>query len=297
MYTSRHLPGTFSSASGAAFIRRALVHHARRGLKRRVLAIARPQAVQMRNSASVRSSYDSERGYTLERLDHLSFEELVYGSADRFDQWPPDDFVLVNDRVAWAPVRTSRGFLVEAITQAAAAAPQDGTVIEFGSGNGRNLLHLKSRFPERRFAGYELSPVSVDLARALSARFKLPVEFTEANASEPLPAATAGSADVVFSAHALEMMPRIFPAVIDNMLRTATRHVFFFEPVPELWPNDVRGLASKLRAYAMDRLRGFMPVLEAKARSQGWRIAEAHRLGTSTNPINETALVHLVRNS
>jgi SAM-dependent methyltransferase len=296
MNTSRHLPGRFPSRSGSAFVQRALWHFGRRAVKRRTLAILNPAIERRRDSAGVKAAYDAERGYTLERIDQLTLDELVHGSADRFDEAPPDDFVLLGDRVVWQPTRVTRTFLIEEMHRAVAAcAPPGGRVAEVGSGNGRNLLYLKSRLPDIRFAGFELSPVSVDLARALSARFALPAEFVCANACEPLPPAAAGSADVVYSAHALEMMPRIFAGAIDNMLRVARSHVLFFEPVPELWPRDARGLASKARAYVMDRLRGFMPVVRDIARAQGWDIVEARRLGTSTNPVNETALVHLTR--
>jgi SAM-dependent methyltransferase len=168
-------------------------------------------------------------------------------------------------------------------------------VLEMGSGNGRNLLYLKQQLPDRHFFGLELSPVSVHLAQALSARHGLEVGFQQANACEALPASVPAGVDLVYSSHALEMMPRIFVKAIGGMLKLARSHVLFFEPVPELWPSSARGAASHLRAYVMDRLRGFMPVLEQQVKDAGWRVVSAERLKTSTNPINETAFVHVAR--
>jgi hypothetical protein len=55
-------------------------------------------------------------------------------------------------------------------------------------------------------------------------------------------------------------------------------------------------LASHFRAYVMDRLNGFMPALnEQLTQRKEWRLVAAERLRTSTNPINETCLVHLQR--
>ena len=53
-------------------------------------------------------------------------------------------------------------------------------MVELGSGSGRSLLFLKKRLPDRRFVGLELSPVSVQMARRLSEKFALPVDFVQA---------------------------------------------------------------------------------------------------------------------
>ena len=71
---------------------------------------------------------------------------------------------------------------------------------------------------DRRFIGLELSPVSVTLAKRLSERFGLPVGFFEANVCQPLPAAVPRDADLVYSSHALEMMPRTFVGAWDLVL-------------------------------------------------------------------------------
>jgi SAM-dependent methyltransferase len=297
MYTTRHFPGSFRSRSGDAFIRRALRYYGARALKQKARSIVRPGTERWRDVESVRAAYDAERAYTLEHAGKLSFDELVYGSADRFDQVPDSDFILIDDRVVWGRTADSRRFLVEEMErQVAALVPSGGLVLEIGSGNGRNLLNLKRRFPDRRFFGLELSPVSVQLARQLSARFGIPVEFATANACEPFPSAVPPDVHLVYSSHALEMMPRSFTGAVRNLLHFSRAHALFFEPVPELWPASARGWASHLRAYVMDRLRGFMPALARELRSQdAWRLSSARRLGTSTNPINETCLVHVTR--
>src|SRR5687767_11769999 len=103
MYQTRHFPAAFNAPSGDAFVRRAFVYYAPRALKQRVRSLITPGADQWRSAATVQRAYDAERGYTLEHEDSLSFEELVYGSADRFDTVPASDFVLLDDRVVWAP--------------------------------------------------------------------------------------------------------------------------------------------------------------------------------------------------
>jgi SAM-dependent methyltransferase len=296
MYRTRHFPASFNHPSGGAFVRRALAHYGARAIKRRLAVLVDPSAATWRDTATVQAAYDAERAHTLERTSRLGFDELVYGSADRFDEAAESDFILFDDEVVWAPTRKSRRFLVEGMERRIRAlVPPGGTVAEFGSGSGRNLLYLKSRLPDLEFIGLDLSPVSVELARQLSNQFGHPVRFEVANACESLPARVPNRVDIAFSSHALEMMPRAFVGAIDNMLSIATRHVLFFEPIPELWPSTARGCASHCRAYVMDRLRGFMPALAERADAAGWAIDEAERLKTSTNPINETVFVKLSR--
>jgi SAM-dependent methyltransferase len=297
MYTTRHFPATLRSASGQAFVRRAAAHYGARAAKRAVASVVKPGSVRWRSATTVSAAYDTERGYTLERVAALDFEELVFGSADRFDAVSDSDFILLDDRVVWDLTRKSRRFLVEEMHRRFAALATPGSTIgEFGSGNGRNIFYLKTRMPDCEFVGLDLSPVSVDLARQLAVQHRCPARFEVANVCEPLPDAAPKTVDIAFSSHALEMMPRTFPGAIDNMLRIATRHVLFFEPVPELWPWTARGAASHWRAYVMDRLRGFMPVLRQRAAAAGWRVVEARRLRTSTNPINETVFVQVSKN-
>lgn len=294
MYRTRHFPADLDTPSGGAFVRRGLAYYGARAAKRRLQALLKPGSDRWRDAALVKDAYDAERGYTLEREAALSFDELVYGSADRFDAVPESDFILLDDAVVWAPTRTSRRFLVEEIERQVRRLTSPGsTVVELGSGSGRNLLHLRKCLPDRRFVGLELSPVSVKLARHLSDKFALPVEFIEADVCRDLAAPLA--ADLVYSSHALEMMPRQFVGAVRNALAISQGHVLFFEPIPELWPADLRGWTSHLRAYVMDRLDGFMPALhrELAARPE-WTVVSAERLRTSTNPVNETCRV-LVR--
>src|SRR5690242_16973583 len=40
-------------------------------------------------------------------------------------------------------------------------------ILDFGCGAGRSLAHLGRAFPDARIAGYDVSPASIDVARAL----------------------------------------------------------------------------------------------------------------------------------
>jgi SAM-dependent methyltransferase len=201
----------------------------------------------------------------------------------------------VDDRVIWTVLTEPRACNLRRLEAAVRLLPDKSpTFVEFGSGTGRNLLHLQRLFPASRCIGLELSPVSVELARSLAARFQLNVEFHACDVTQSVPL-EAHSASLVFSCHALEQMPRLFPAVIARMCDTSSSVVLMLEPIPTLWPWNTRGIASRLRVRALDRLRGVMPALRRVVSSGEWEILMRERLRSGSNPLNETCEVLLRR--
>ncbi|HZZ95346.1 MAG TPA: class I SAM-dependent methyltransferase [Usitatibacter sp.] len=53
-----------------------------------------------------------------------------------------------------------------------------GTILDFGCGAGRSLLYLQQSFPHARIAGYDVSPASIDVARALLPRAQLTSDWS-----------------------------------------------------------------------------------------------------------------------
>lgn len=126
------------------------------------------------------------------------------------------------------------------------------SVIEVGSGTGRNLLFLKARMPYLKATGFELSTPSVEVAREASHRYGIEAAFYQHDVTEPWP--VEDPADVVFSVHALEQMPLLATKAAQLMQEHARKAVLLFEPLPDLWSGPM-GLASRLRARYLDRLR------------------------------------------
>ncbi len=248
---------------------------------------------RIRTVELVRQIYDSSRQELIDRSDPLTLEEMTLGSAEDID------WVLLDDSVVYQSMSQPTARILETLASfmgGDSAADAKHTVVEFGSGDGRNLLFLKTRFPNINFIGLELSPVSTELSQRAARRFGLNVEFHTCDITEGVPASLLpGSADLVFSFHALEQVPRIFPKALENMLTVASREVVFFEPIEELWPWTLRGIVSRLRVRHLDRLRGFLPELRAIARHKGWTLIQSQRLKVGSNPLNETCLAVLVR--
>ena len=244
-----------------------------------------------RTPAAVSVLYDGMRQPAFERRDALSWDELQYGRA------PAGTTILVGDRLARGSYREPRTVNLARLTAHVEACTRPGdTVVEFGCGDGRNLLYLQHALPGRTYVGLELSAVSCALARRLAERFGGDVTYHQADATDALPAALAPrSAALVYSCHALEQMPRIFGRALAHMAEASRDAIVLLEPVPELWPWSPRGMVSRLRVRAIDRLRGLVDAARALAAGGEWTVVTARRLGAGSNPLNETCEIVLRR--
>ena len=281
-YTTRWFPGTISSDRPESFLWEGLKFY---------LANLRPRhflKVQ-RTVGKVRADYDASRRSILEKLESADWETYIYGPDG------DEDFTLLGDRIVWSSLREARSQVLDRIVNAVNRYCTSGTtVVEFGSGDGRNLIYLKKHFPEINFIGLELSPVSVQLSRAAAEKFGVKVSFYECDICDGLPdLPPRDEISLAYSCFALEMIPRNVQRAIENMLSSSSGAVCFFEPVSELWPWGPRGVTSRLRVAYLNRLQGFMPALKSALRGSSWSVHLAQRMRVSHNPINEGCEIHL----
>lgn len=181
------------------------------------------------------SGWDVEEFALREADDHLAGVQLLDGrlSASR------SDYLTVARRYLDELERTVSQF-------------EPRTLLEIGSGTGRNLLWLLHRNVARSGTGLELTPSGVEVANQAAARYGLKAEFRTFDLTTS-DWADVPPADVVFSVHALEQLPD--PSeVLDHMERLAARAVVMIEPFPDYW-RGVWGIANRLRNHPNDRLR------------------------------------------
>lgn len=278
--------GRFSEAHSAGhFIWNSLKYH---------LLSLRPHHLYgaRRTPATVREGYDQARQELLEKLAQISWEDYVFFPEGL------EDFIVVDDCVRWGTYREARRRILEKLVGYVARHATPGRyVVEFGSGDGRNLLHLSRVFPQTKFIGLELSPLSVELARAAAQKFDVTgVQFHVSNVCERLPALPPeGEVVLAYSLFALEMMPRIHGNAVENMLSTTSGGLLFMEPAPELWLRDARGIAGRLRALQMDRLQGLPSKLRRLERGGKIRVQRMERSRLALNPLNELCELYALK--
>jgi SAM-dependent methyltransferase len=237
----------------------------------------------------VRRNYDAERSQQLASVDRLDWQTYTLGPEEV-------DFVLEDGAVRVGSLRHSRRRLLAHLQSLIADGGPHRAIVEFGCGDGRNLAYLKRAFPSCRAVGFELSPASVELARICARKFGADVHFEAADVSKPLPTLGAlGDVTLAYSVHALEQMPRIYMGALANMLSCGAATVALFEPAIELYPWSARGLAARLRALAIDRVRGLAPSVRRLAAEHGYELVACRALGFADNPLNETCELILQR--
>ncbi len=235
-----------------------------------------------RNAEMVKTNYENRYQKALDtfRREKPSFEEHLFQDSN-VPEW-----VLVDGKMVFGPyVEAYKSFLPQLEKFLAPYITQPGaTIVEFGCGNGRNLLYLKFRYPKTRFVGIELSPAGVALGREAAAAYNLDVQFIQADLTVPVDLGL--RATMCYSCFSLEQMPRKIAEAVANMLRMTGERIILFEPVPELYPWNIRGIAGRCKAIVIDHVRNVLSTL----RANGFIIEYAKRLGMG-DPLTEACVV------
>lgn len=252
IYQTNWIPVARKAVNATHFLLNSLAFHS-------AYLVTRPFRSGLRSAATVQKNYDAERSKQMSQLENLSWDDYVFFSKSL------NDFIVLDDKMIWGALRTARSRLLDRLVEAVRNRVKPGqTVVEFGSGDGRNLLYLRTLFPDIHFVGLELSPSSVQLSKLAAQKFQVTgVEFYQADASKPLMVELGGrDVGLVYSSFALEQMPRIFEDAILNMFGLSPSSIVLFEPVPEVWPRNLRGLVGRLRVKAIDRLRHLPKIIK-----------------------------------
>jgi SAM-dependent methyltransferase len=124
------------------------------------------------------------------------------------------------------------------------------SVLEVGSGTGRNIVWLLANGVAEQGRGLELTNAGVEVGNRAAERYRLDASFQQFDMYGDWSGIDA--ADVVFSVHALEQIPHAAPMVAE-MARLARRAVVMIEPFPDYWQGLARA-ACRLRNPSTDRL-------------------------------------------
>jgi hypothetical protein len=128
------------------------------------------------------------------------------------------------------------------------AFPGARSVLQLGSGSGRELLALEGLRPNLDLRGVELTPEGVELSRAAAARFGSAVRYDVGDLTV-LPRSTE-PADIVITSYVLsELTTERRAKGIEAAIRLARRGAVFLEPVMDALPRSYLGLLGRLYAW------------------------------------------------
>jgi hypothetical protein len=219
---------------------------------------------------------DSLKGYVLS-TETRPITALVGGKLTR---------IATRDYYAY---RTKR--LVETLQR---FAGDTGSLVEIGSGAGRNLFALAHGGRWSQLLGLELSPTGREVTRSVAERFSL--ASIQTDHIDLLDPSSAGFGRLrgatVFSFYCLEQLPAHTQEVLGNLLAAGVRRVIHIEPTPELFSYaSLKDLATISYIWRQDYQRTIVSVARQMERQGRIRVLAAERLDFAPSCRNDPTLV------
>ena len=230
--------------------------------------------------------YEKIRKNKLTNLKKMSFETYIHGGNSL--RW-----CLLDNKVCFGIKKTvhlRKLSILESIYLESNAE----TVIEFGSGDGSNLLFLAKRYPKTKFIGLELSQSSVELSILAAKKFGIKnISFFQTDLTmEKSYNNLLKKNCFVYSMHTLEEMPRIFKIPVSVLSKSDVENIAFFEPAYIFsFKRGFLDLARFVRIINKDRLWGLITTCK-KLMNPRYNI-DIIDLGLGIKPENPTTLIML----
>lgn len=212
-----------------------------------------------------------------------------YGAREMVAYQSDTKTVLVDGVLAERSLRDVRAAYLKPVIEAIeAVSHQPARVLEIGCGNATNLMVLAEHFGERAaLTGIDISGDRIAEGRAHWAERLSGVELIETSATE-LGCFQDRSFDVVFSVCALEQIPLLLHAAVDEMTRVADGTIVCVEPIPE-FGNDTQ----RIYNLVAGQCRTLLPELEAT----GWTVDRFGLVPVLHNPLNPVGVLKAARPS
>jgi hypothetical protein len=168
------------------------------------------------------------------------------------------------------------------------------SLVEIGSGAGRNLFALAHGGHWPTLLGLELSPTGREVTRKVAAHFSLP--SIQSDEIDLLDAFSSGfdrlRGATVFSFYCLEQLPAHTREVMQNLLSAGVKRVIHIEPTPELFSCFSRkDLATISYIWRQDYQRTIVSVARRMEEQGLIRVLEIARLNFAPSCRNDPTLV------
>lgn len=229
-------PGRFRKKTGQVNLHRINLRQWGALLKAYVSVLRRKRL--NRNLEAVRSEYRNTWGGLSAQATRLrtleEFLRLVGNSAG-------PELHMKNHRLAWGANEVSRQYINGIRRTLIKNFNKIKSVLEFGSGSGRNLLALKKQNPAWKVRGYELTKEGIGIAGRLAKKFRLPITVQQKNLWD---LSGIPEADVGFTCFALEQINcgvSDSAQLLQKILSKVRQGVVLLEPLVEFYPRTIRG--------------------------------------------------------
>ena len=168
------------------------------------------------------------------------------------------------------------------------------TLIELGSGTGRNLFTLSQTGHWKRLTGLELSSTGRDVLRSIAGHFK--VQNVDCERIDLLDPQSEGFARLkgatVFTFYCLEQLPSYTEKVLRNLAEAGVKRVIHIEPTLELfhwW--SIRDLATIMYVWRQDYQRTLVRSVSALEQAGIARVKKVRRLNFAPTCRNDPTLI------
>ena len=229
-------PGRLGKKTGQLKLHGEILKHWGAVLKAYVSALRRKPL--NRNLEAVQSEYQKTWGGLSVQAKRLrTLEEFLCLVGDATGP----ELHMRNHGLAWGANDVSRQYINGIRRTLIKNFSRITSVLEFGSGSGRNLLALKNQNPKWEVWGYELTKEGVGIAGRLAKKFRLPITVRQKNLWD---LSGVPEADVGFTCFALEQVNcgvSESAQLLQKILSKVRQGVVLLEPLVEYYPQTIRG--------------------------------------------------------
>ena len=163
------------------------------------------------------------------------------------------------------------------------------TIVELGCGWGRNLFFLRGFNFKNKLEGYEFTKNGFESCKEVNEFFNCHIKFGRVDLTKELEIDISGK--TVFTQKVLEQLKYDTEKVINNLIKAKPKQVIHIEPTYELYPNNIRGIASRLYIKLSDYQDSLLTTLKSFEKEGKLKILDAHRLKFGAKPIYEDSLI------
>ena len=170
--------------------------------------------------------------------------------------------------------------------------PSD-TIVELGCGFGYRLFMLRKRKFNNKMEGFDQSVSGIQACKEINNFFQCNIDFNVLDLIYEFDSNLLRN-KIVFTYHVFEQLKHYTENIIHNIIKGRPKEVLHFEPINELYRNNINELTCKLYLHYNDYQDKLLTILKKYEKIGLLKITHCYRLGYSENPYNETSFIRWI---